>query len=190
MKFYKQTVRDVPIENKTVLVRADYNVPLAKNGKITDDLRVQASLPTIKYLVKKGCRVIIISHLGRPEGPKDTQFSLEPVASHLAYLLGSPVHFVPETFGDRVKQAVKKLPPRGVMVLENLRFHKQEEANDHDFAQRIVKSTGAQYFVQDGFGVVHRAHASTDALTELLPSVAGLLLEKEYTTISDSINDP
>ncbi|MDN5819511.1 MAG: phosphoglycerate kinase, partial [bacterium] len=150
----------------------------------------QASLPTIKYLVKKGCRVIIISHLGRPEGPKDTQFSLEPVASHLAYLLGSPVHFVPETFGDRVKQAVKKLPPRGVMVLENLRFHKQEEANDHDFAERIVKSTGAQYFVQDGFGVVHRAHASTDAVTELLPSVAGLLLEKEYTTISDSINDP
>lgn len=189
MTFFKRTVKDVPIDHKTVLVRADYNVPLQKDGTISDDLRIKASLPTLEYLLKHHCKVVIISHLGRPEG-RDASQSLEPVAQRLSELLGKNVIFVEDCIGDKVVQAVKKAPSNSVILLENLRYYPEEEANDAKFAKNIAKSTGARYFVQDGFGVVHRAHASTDAITQCIPSVAGLLLKREYTTISNAMEHP
>lgn len=188
--FYKKTIKNVPIEHKTVLLRADYNVPLNDKGEIDDDYRLQQSLPTLKYLIKAKCKLIVCSHLGRPDGKKDPKFSLAPVADRLSELLKQPVEFVPDCIGDRVKMAAKNLPAGGVMLLENVRFYAQEEANDRDFAEKLARSSGAQYFVQDGFGVVHRAHASTDAITHFLPSVAGLLLEKEVSTINRVMEDP
>lgn len=189
MKFNKKTVKSVPIEDKTVLLRVDYNVPLDKSGKITDDFRIKATLPTIKYLLKSGCKVVIISHLGRPE-PGDLKPSLNEVAKRLAKLLGERVRFVDQIEGDKVRSAVKKAPKRSVIMLENLRFDYREEANDEDFAVQIAKSTGARYFVQEAFGVVHRAHASTNAITHYLPSVAGLLLEEEIVTIMTAMKKP
>lgn len=188
--FSKRTMRDVPLDGRTVLLRADYNVPLSKDGTIADDYRISQSVPTVKALLDRGCRVIICSHLGRPDGKVLPSASLEPVAGHLADLLGVHVAFAPDCVGDRVKQAVKHLAKGRVLLLENLRFHAGEEANDATFAQLLAKDTGADYFVQDGFGVVHRAHASTDAITNYLPSVAGLLLEKEYLTITDAMAKP
>lgn len=190
MSFDKKTIRDVPLEHKTVLLRADYNVPLAADGSIADDYRITQSLPTLRFLMQAGCRVVVISHLGRPKGKPDKKFSLEPVAEHLGELLGTPVGFVPDCIGDRVTVAVKKMKPGQVALLQNLRFHPGEESNDPGFARQLVKSSGAQYFVQDGFGVVHRAHASTDGITHLLPSVAGLLLKKEVSTITKVMKDP
>lgn len=179
----------MPLERTTVLVRADYNVPLNDDGSIRDDFRIRASLPTIKQLLKDGCKVVIISHLGRPEG-RDAALSLEPAALRLAELLGKPVRFVDKTIGPKVKMAIKKAPNHSVTVLENLRFHAEEEANDEAFAKRIAQDTGAKYFVQDGFGVVHRDHASTAAITLYLPSVAGLLLQKEYMSIVGAMERP
>lgn len=189
MAFFKRTIKDVPIDGKTVLVRTDYNVPLAKDGTISDDLRIKASLPTLRYLLDRNCRVIIMSHLGRPEG-RDTRQSLAPVAERLSELLEKEVFFVDDCVGDKVVQAVKKAPARAVVLLENLRYYAEEEANDQRFAEKIAKCTGARYFVQDGFGVVHRAHASTDAITRFIPSVAGLLLEREYVTITNAMEKP
>lgn len=189
MKFHKKTIRDVPIKGKTVLVRADYNVPMSENGEIHDDFRIRSSLPTIKKLLKEGCKVVIIAHLGRPEG-RDMTLSLEPAALRLAELLGEPVRFVDRTIGNKVRMAVKRAPARSVTVLENLRFHSEEEANDLDFAKRIAQDTNARYFVQDGFGVVHRDHASTAAITLCLPSVSGLLLEKEVVSITKAMQRP
>lgn len=183
MLFPKQTIRDIPLEGKTVLLRADYNVPLEDDGRIADDYRIKQSLPTLQYLMEQKCKVVICAHLGRPDGKPEMKFSLEPVAQHLANLIGVPVHFVPDCVGDRVKQTIKSLDKTSIVLLENLRFQPQEEANDEQFARLLAKDTGADYFVQDGFGVVHRAHASTDAITRQLPSVAGLLLEKEYTNL-------
>lgn len=189
MKFYKQTIKTVPLEGATVLLRADYNVPLAADGAIADDFRIRASLPTIEYLLGRHCKVVIISHLGRPEG-QDLKFSLELAAQRLAELLGQPVRFVGETVGDRVKMAVKRAPGSSVVVLENLRFDPREEANDEAFARQLAESSGARYFVQDGFGVVHRAHASTEAVTHLIPGVAGFLLEREVSTIKSVMESP
>jgi phosphoglycerate kinase len=189
MTFFKQTIKTVPIEHKTVLLRADYNVPLRADGTIADDLRIRASLPTVRRLLRDGCKVVIISHLGRPEG-HDPKLSLEPVAARLAQLLGEPVRFVDKTIGDKVRMAVKRAPKRSVIVLENLRFYKEEEENDTSFASALAEDSGARYFVQDGFGVVHRAHASTSAITQFLPSVAGLLLEREYSIITKAMRSP
>ena len=189
MSFFKRTIRDVPIDNKTVLIRADYNVPLSKNGTISDDLRIRASLPTIEYLLDHNAKVVIMSHLGRPEG-RQSKDSLKPIAKRLSELLGRKVIFVNDCIGDKVVQAVKKAPANSVILLENLRYYKEEEANDSNFAQNIAKSTGARYFVQDGFGVVHRAHASTEAITHFIPSVSGLLLEREYVTITGAMEKP
>jgi 3-phosphoglycerate kinase len=189
MTFNKKTLTTVPIEGNTVLLRADYNVPLKDDGTIADDFRIRASLPTIEYLLKNNCKVVIISHLGRPEG-RDASLSLEPVAVRLSRLLKMPVHFVNETVGDRVKMAVKRAPKRSVVILENLRFDPREEANDEEFAKQLAAASGARYFVQDGFGVVHRAHASTDAIEHYLPGVAGFLLEREVTTITNAMKAP
>lgn len=189
MTFFKQTIATVPLQGEVVLVRTDFNVPLRDDGSIADDFRIRSSIPTIQKLLKYGCKVVIISHLGRPDGV-DPALSLEPAAQRLAGLLQMPIRFVSQTTGDRVKMAVKRAPKCSVIVLENLRYHPEEEANDPEFAKAIVRDTGARYFVQDGFGVVHRAHASTAAVTMYVPSVAGMLLEREYTTITDAMSAP
>lgn len=190
MTFFKQTINTVPLQHETVLLRADYNVPLNKDGTIADDFRIRSSLPTVKKLLSDGCKVVIVSHLGRPDGKRDPKLTLEPAAQRLAELLGEPVRFVDKTVGDKVRMAIKRAPKRCVIMLENLRFDPREEANDEEFAQELAHSSTARYFVQDGFGVVHRAHASTSAITLFLPSVAGLLLEREYTSITNAMKSP
>jgi phosphoglycerate kinase len=190
MGFFKQTINTVDMRRQTVLLRADYNVPLTDNGKVADDFRIRASLPTVRKLLADGCKVVIISHLGRPDGQPNQKYSLEPAAHRLAELLGEPVRFVDQAIGDKAKMAIKRAPMRSVIVLENLRFYPGEEANDPVFAKALAESSNARYFVQDGFGVVHRAHASTVAITHELPSVAGLLLEREYTTITRAMKSP
>lgn len=186
--FTKKTVKDIDVHNKTVLLRADYNVPLDDNGEITDDYRLQQSLPTLCYLLEQGAAVIICSHLGRPNGKPDPKSSLFPVAKRLQELLQQDVEFVPDCIGERAEKAAKNLQPGQVALLENLRFHSEEEANDSAFAKQLASL--ATVFVQDGFGVVHRAHASTEAVTHFLPSVAGLLLEREVETITNVMQNP
>ena len=185
--FSKQTIRDIELEGKTVLLRADYNVPV-DDGKITDDYRIKQSLPTVEYLLKRKVRLIICSHLGRPSGPKDIGNSLFPVAKRLQTLLDRPVEFATDCVGESAQKAAAGLKPGGVLLLENLRFHPEEEANDDEFATQLASL--ADIFVQDGFGVVHRAHASTEAITHHLPSVAGLLLEREVDTITRVMEQP
>ena len=189
MNFSKQTVRDIDVDRQVVLVRVDYNVPLKKDGSIDDDLRIRASLPTIKYLIERQCKLVLMSHLGRPEG-RDQSQSLAPVAARLSELLGQSVKFIDDCIGDKVYQTVKHAPCGSVILLENLRYYPQEEADDMEFAKNIAKSAGANLFVQDGFGAAHRAHASTHAITQFLPSFAGLLLEKEVTMINRSMELP
>lgn len=209
--FSKQTIRDVDIEGKVILVRTDYNVPLAPleageiageavslgetaapGWQITSDLRIRASLPTLQYLLKHDAsKIIIMSHLGRPDGKRDSNLSLKIVAQKLAELMpGVVVNFVDEVSGPEVEMAVEDLPEGGILLLENLRFSPEEEANSESYAQEIADSTHADIFVQDGFAVVHRAHASTAAITKLLPSVAGLLLEKEVKTLTKLMESP
>ena len=189
--FNKKTIRDVDIKDKVVLVRTDYNVPM-KDGKITDDLRMFASLPTLQYLIREGAKkVVIISHLGRPEGKRVPELSMRPIAEHLQELLPSvKVSFANEVSGPEVESAMEAMPENTILVLENLRFFPGEEENSSEFAREIVNSTHADLFVQDGFAVIHRAHASTDAITRELPSVAGLLLEKEVTNLSRIADSP
>lgn len=189
MSLSKLTIKDIPLEHKTVLVRADYNVPLNAKGEISDDLRIRASIPTLRYLISQRAKVVIISHLGRPEG-RDASQSLAPVAARLQELLEQPVGFIEDCIGDKVKQGVRKASMGSVTLLENLRYYTAEEENAESFAKHIAQATGARYFVQDGFGVIHRAHASTEAITHFIPSVAGLLLEKEYNTITAAMEHP
>lgn len=189
MSFWKKTVYDIDLRDKRVLLRADYNVPLDDSGHITDDYRIKKSLPTIKYLLQHGAKVIICSHLGRPEGRVDRRFSLAPVARHLKKLLEpTQVDFVPECVGELANHAANTLQSGQVLLLENLRFHAEEEANSEDFAKRLAEL--GEVFVQDGFGVVHRAHASTEAITHYLPGVAGLLLQAEVDTITNVMENP
>jgi phosphoglycerate kinase len=187
--FYKKTIKDIPLGGHTVLVRVDYNVPLAADGTISDDLRIRASIPTLQYLLAHNCKVVLISHLGRPEG-YDESLSLEPIAARLEELIEKPVIFVDDTTGDAAYQAVRKAPKNSIVMLQNLRFHTEEEADDPIFAKAVVHASQAAFFVQDGFGVVHRAHASTHGIPLLLPSVAGFLLEREYVTIADAMESP
>jgi phosphoglycerate kinase len=186
--FTKKTVRDIDLRNKRVLLRADYNVPVGDDGVITDDYRIKQSVPTIQYLLEQNVRLVICSHRGRPDGKPDPKFSLEPVAKRLSELLKRDVQFVHDCIGSEVEAAAANLQPGQVLLLENLRFHPEEEKNDDKFAGELAKV--ADVFVQDGFGVVHRAHASTDAITHHLPSVAGLLLEKEVDTITNVMANP
>lgn len=182
-----KTIKELDVKNKVALVRVDYNVPM-QDGKITDDLRIRASLPTINYLLENGVsKIFLISHLGRPKGEKNPEFSLAPVAKTLEKLLKTTVYF------HDLPESGKKLDvPKNakIILLENLRFDPREEANDADFAENLAKSTGADFFVQDGFAVVHRAHASTDAITKFLPSYAGFLLEKEILNLSKVVENP
>jgi 3-phosphoglycerate kinase len=185
--FTKQTIKDIDLKGKTVLLRADYNVPL-EEGKIADDYRIKQSLPTITYLLEHNVRLIICSHLGRPKGPGDTANSLFPVAKRLQQLIDKPVAFATDCVGPAAQKAKDGLKPGQILLLENLRFHPEEEANDDKFAKQLAENVDV--FVQDGFGVVHRAHASTEAITKHLPGVAGLLLEKEVDIITDVMHKP
>ena len=188
MLFHKKTIRDIPVDEKVVLIRCDFNVPLEEDGTIADDYRIKQALPTLQYLLRHGARVVACSHLGRPDGHVKQELSLAPVAERLAELLGATVDFAPDCIGDQARQARKRLKPGQVMLLENLRFHIEEKHNDREFAKELAR--GADFFVQDGFGVVHRAHASTEAVTHLLPSVAGFLVQKEVETILQALKQP
>ena len=185
--FTKKTIRDVDLRGKRVLLRADYNVPI-EDGKITDDYRIKQSLETVKALLEQDVKLVICSHLGRPEGKPNPAFSLRPVAERLSQLLGQDVQFSADCIGDETKKIVDSLQPKQILLLENLRFHPEEEKNDADFACKLALY--ADVFVQDGFGVVHRAHASTEAITHHLPSVAGLLLEREVDVITRVVDTP
>lgn len=190
-----RSLRDQDVRGKNVLVRTDYNVPLetTEDGErvIASDLRIRASLPTLQYLGDQDAgKIIIISHLGRPDG-RDEQLSLKLVAERLAELLpGVPVSFVDDVSGPEVEMAVEDMPEGGILLLENLRFFPGEKQNSADFAREIVESTHAEVFVQDGFAVVHRAHSSTEAITKLLPSCAGLLVEKEVRELEKLRENP
>ncbi|CAN5649197.1 phosphoglycerate kinase [soil metagenome] len=188
MGFWKRTVREYDLQGKRVLVRVDYNVPIADDGYITDDYRIQQSLPTLQYLLEQGCSIVLCSHLGRPDGPDDESCSLRPVAERLAVLFNREVKFAKDCIGESTQGQVSNLQPGDILLLENLRYHDEEEANDDNFAKQLAEH--GEVFVQDGFGVVHRAHASTDAIAHFLPSVAGLLLEKEVGTIADVMSHP
>jgi len=188
--FNKKTIRDVDLSGKRILMRADYNVPVDR-GVITDDYRLKQSLPTIQYILEQHeTKLIILSHLGRPKTADDKEFSLAPVAKQLGELLKREVRFAHDCIGDEVKKMADELPAGGILLLENVRFHPEEEKNDENFAEAIVEATGGEIFVQDGFGVVHRAHASTDAIAKILMGVAGLLLEKEVDTITNAMHNP
>lgn len=185
--FAKKTVKDIKLTGKRVLLRADYNVPL-KDGQVAEDYRIRQSLPTIQYILEQGASLVICSHLGRPAGPNDASCSLKPVAERLHQLLKKPVQFANEFAGDDTAAMAKALKPGQILLLENLRFHPEEEQNDNEFGKQLASL--ADVFVQDGFGVVHRAHASTDAVTRHLPSVAGLLLEREVDTLTTIMEKP
>jgi phosphoglycerate kinase len=185
--FNKKTIRDIDLKGKKVLVRVDFNVPL-KDGVVGDDTRITAALPTIKYLLEQPAAVILCSHLGRPKDGPDPKLSLKPVADHLSKLLGKPVKFASDCIGEPAKTAAAALKPGEVLVLENTRFHPEEEKNGQDMAMQLASL--ADVFVNDAFGTAHRAHASTEGVTRYLPAVSGFLLEKEIKYLGQAIADP
>lgn len=185
--FNKKTIRDVDVKNKKVLVRVDFNVPLTETG-VGDDTRIRAALPTITYLLDHGAAVILCSHLGRPKGGPDPKYSLKPVAEHLAALLGKKVEFATDCIGPIAESAARNLKPGSILVLENTRFHPEEEKNDLGMAKQLADL--ADVYVNDAFGTAHRAHASTEGVTHFLPSVAGFLLEKEIQYLGQAVADP
>lgn len=184
----KKTVRDLDVAGKKVLVRVDFNVPLNDKGEITDDTRITASLPTIQYLLEQKAAVILMAHLGRPKGQVKPELSLAPVAKHLGKLLGKKILFAPDCVGEAAKAAASKLKAGHILLLENLRFHKEEEKNDMEFAEQLASL--ADLYVNDGFGVSHRAHASVEGVTHFLPAVAGFLLEKEIQYVGQAVTNP
>ncbi|MGD0004168.1 MAG: phosphoglycerate kinase [Anaerolineaceae bacterium] len=185
--FNKKTIRDIDVKGKKVLVRVDFNVP-TKDGKVGDDTRIRAALPTIQYLLDHGAAVILCSHLGRPKGGPDPKFSLKPVADYLAQLMGKPVAFAADCVGPVAEAASKALKPGQVLVLENTRFHPEEEKNDLGMAKKLASL--ADIYVNDAFGSAHRAHASTEGVAHFLPAVAGFLMEKEIKYLGQAIDDP
>lgn len=184
----KKTVRDLDVAGKKVLVRVDFNVPLNDKGEITDDTRITASLPTIQYLLEQKAAVILMAHLGRPKGQVKPELSLAPVAKHLGKLLGKKILFAPDCVGEAVQATASKLKPGHILLLENLRFHKEEEKNDMEFAEKLASL--ADLYVNDGFGVSHRAHASVEGVTHFLPAAAGFLLEKEIQYVGQAVTNP
>lgn len=184
----KKTVRDLDVAGKKVLVRVDFNVPLNDKGEITDDTRITASLPTIQYLLEQKAAVILMAHLGRPKGQVKPELSLAPVAKHLGKLLGKKILFAADCVGEAAQAAASKLKPGHILLLENLRFHKEEEKNDMEFAEKLASL--ADLYVNDGFGVSHRAHASVEGVTHFLPAAAGFLLEKEIQYVGQAVTNP
>jgi phosphoglycerate kinase len=184
----KQTIRDIDVAGKRVLVRVDFNVPLDAERHITDDTRIVAALPTIQYLLDHGAAVILMSHLGRPDGKAVDKLRMQPVAERLSQLLHRPVQAATESIGPEVEAQAKALQPGQVLLLENLRFHKEEEKNNPDFARQLA-SLGDLY-VNDAFGTAHRAHASTEGIARLVPGVSGFLMEKEINFLGSALENP
>jgi len=185
--FKKKTIRDIDLKGKRALVRVDFNVPI-KDGVISDDTRIRAALPTIRYMIEQGAACVLCSHLGRPKGKASPEFSLKPVAARLSELLDMPVAFAIDTVGPEAKSAAAKLQPGEVLLVENTRFHAEEKQNDPVFAKELASL--AETFVNDAFGTAHRAHASTVGVTEFLPAAAGFLLEKEIEYLGDALDEP
>ena len=184
----KKNITDLSLDNKKVFVRADFNVPLDENCNITDDTRIQATLPTIKYLLEHHAAIILASHLGRPKGEANPKFSLKPVAARLSEVLGLPVKMAPDCVGPEVQAMAAALKPGEVMLLENLRYHKEEEKNDPEFSKQLASL--AEIGINDAFGCSHRAHASVAGIAQFLPMAAGFLLEKEIRFIGGAVSNP
>lgn len=185
----KKTVKDVDVRSRRVLVRVDYNVPLDANGNVSDDKRITASLPTINYLLEQGARIILCSHLGRPKGEVKKEFSLAPVAKRLKELLpGVNIYFASDCIGEEAERKAAALKDGEILLLENLRFHKEEEKNDPEFAKKLASL--AEIYVNDAFGTVHRAHASTAGVAAYLPAVAGFLIGKELSIMGGALENP
>jgi len=185
--FNKKLVSDIDVKNKQVLVRVDFNVPI-KDGKVEDDTRIQAALPTIRYLLDHGAAVLLCSHLGRPKDGPDPKYTMRPTAIHLSKLLGKPVAFSEECVGPLAEAAAKALKPGEVLVLENTRFYPGETKNDPEMSKQLAAL--AEVYVNDAFGSAHRAHASTEGVAHLLPGVAGFLMEKEIKYLGQAVADP
>ena len=183
----KKTIRDIDVKGKRVLVRVDFNVPL-KDGKVTDDTRIRAALPTLQYLLEKGAAVILMSHLGRPKEGPDPKYSMKPTATRLAEVLGKPVAFAEDCVGPKAEAAASALKPGDVLVLENTRFYKTETKNDPKLAEQMAKL--ADIYVNDAFGSAHRAHSSTEGVAKFLPAVAGFLMEKELDYLGGVMENP
>ena len=184
----QKTIEDISVESKKVLVRVDFNVPLNDKGEITDETRIQAALPTIKYLLDHKAKVILCSHLGRPKGEFKPEFSLAPVAKRLQMLLDTKVTFASDVIGESADAAVANIKDGEVVLLENLRYHKEETKNDPEFAKKLASY--ADIFVNDAFGTAHRAHASTEGVTHYLPAVAGFLIKKELEFMGGALENP
>ena len=184
----KKTVKDVDVSGKRVLVRVDFNVPITQ-GAVADDRKIQAALPTLRYLLEHGAGLILMSHLGRPQNGPDPRFAMDPVAERLSQLMGQPVRKLDDCVGPEIEKAARDLQPGQVILLENTRFHKEEKSNDPEFSKQLA-SLG-EVFVNDAFGTVHRAHASTAGVTDTLrPAVAGLLLQKELESLDQALLHP
>lgn len=185
--FNKKVVTDFDVDGKKVLVRVDFNVPI-QEGKVGDDTRIRAALPTINYLIEHNAAVILCSHLGRPKSAEDVQFSMRPVADYLSDLVNVPVFFAEDCVGPEAETAVNVLKPGQILVLENTRFHKEEKKNEPEFAKQMASL--ADLYVNDAFGSAHRAHASTEGVTHYLPAAAGFLLEKEIKYLGSAVENP
>lgn len=184
----KKTVKDIDLKGKKVLVRCDFNVPMDENQNITDNTRIVAALPTIKYLLENNCAIILCSHLGRPKGEFKPEFSLKPVAKELANLLGKEVIMANDVIGEDAKAKAEALQNGQIMLLENVRFHKEETDNDSDFSKELANM--AEIYVNDAFGSSHRAHSSTAGVAQYLPAVSGFLIEKELKFLGNAISNP
>ena len=181
------TINEADLKGKKVLIRVDFNVPL-KNGVVTDATRIKAALPTIKYILDNGASLVVMTHLGRPKGQKNPDFSLAPVAAEFSKLLGKEVKLAPDVIGPEVEKEVKALQPGEVLLLENVRFYKEEEGNDPEFAKTLASY--GDIYCNDAFGTAHRAHASTEGVSHYLPSYAGFLIEKEVKFMAPLLENP
>ena len=184
----KKTVRDIDLKNKRVLVRCDFNVPMDENQNITNNTRIVAALPTIKYLLEQNCKIVLCSHLGRPKGEFKKEFSLKPVAKELARLLDREVIMAEDVIGEDAKSKANNLKNGEILLIENLRFHREETDNDPEFSKQLASF--GEVFVNDAFGTAHRAHASTEGVTHYLPAVSGFLIEKELKFLDEALKDP
>lgn len=184
----KKTVKDIDLKGKKVFVRCDFNVPMDEKQNITDNTRIVAALPTIKYLLEQDCKIILASHLGRPKGEVKPEFSLSPVAKELSKLLNKEVIMAKDVIGEDATNKAENLKKGEIMLLENVRFHREETDNDPEFAKKLASM--AEVYVNDAFGAAHRAHASTAGIAQYLPAVSGFLIEKELTVLGNAINNP
>ena len=184
----KKTIKDIDLKGKKVLVRCDFNVPLDENQNIRDNTRIVAALPTIKYLLENNCKIILCSHLGRPKGEFKPEFSLKPVAKELSRLLGKEVIMAKDVIGEDATEKAANLKEGEILLLENVRFHREETDNDPEFSKKLASM--AEIYVNDAFGAAHRAHSSTVGVASYLPAVSGFLIEKELKFLGKALNNP